>query len=31
VGTTFKFDGKFENHVDQNRVKEFMDDVKSLR
>jgi len=31
VGTTFKVDGKFENHVDQNRVKEFMDDVKSLR
>ena len=31
VGTTFKVDGKFENHVDQSRVKEFMDDVKSLR
>jgi len=31
VGTTFKVDGKFENHVDQNRVKEFMDDVKNLR
>ncbi len=31
VGTTFKFDGKFENHVDQSRVKEFMDKVKSIR
>jgi len=31
VGTTFKFDGKFENHVDQSRVKEFMDKVRSLR
>ena len=31
VGTTFKIDGKFENHVDQNRVKEFMDKVKSIR
>ncbi|MBG0770163.1 MAG: BtpA/SgcQ family protein [Anaerolineaceae bacterium] len=31
VGTTFKFDGKFENHVDQDRVKEFMDKVKSIR
>jgi len=31
VGTTFKIDGKFENHVDQSRVKEFMDKVKSLR
>jgi hypothetical protein len=31
VGTTFKYDGKFENHVDQERVKEFMDKVKSIR
>jgi hypothetical protein len=31
VGTTFKFDGKFENHVDVNRVKEFMDAVKEFR
>ncbi|MCB2209835.1 BtpA/SgcQ family protein [bacterium] len=31
VGTTFKYDGVFENHVDQERVKEFMDKVKSIR
>lgn len=31
VGTTFKHDGTFENHVDQARVKEFMDIVKSIR
>lgn len=31
VGTTFKHDGKFENHVDEARVKEFMDVVKSFR
>lgn len=31
VGTTFKFDGKFENHVDVNRVKTFMDIVKKFR
>ena len=31
VGTTFKIDGKFVNHVDQSRVKEFMDKVKSIR
>ncbi len=31
VGTTFKIDGVFENHVDQQRVKRFMDRVKSLR
>lgn len=31
VGTTFKIDGKFENGVDQSRVKEFMDKVKSFR
>lgn len=27
VGTTFKYDGKLENHVDVNRVKEFMNEV----
>jgi uncharacterized protein len=31
VGTTFKVDGKFENHVDENRVKAFMDKVKTFR
>ena len=31
VGTTFKVDGKFENKVDKNRVKAFMDKVKSFR
>lgn len=31
VGTTFKYDGKFENHVDINRVKEFMDKVNKIR
>jgi uncharacterized protein len=31
VGTTFKFDGKFENHVDESRVKAFMDKVKAFR
>ncbi len=31
VGTTFKVDGKFENPVDVNRVKEFMDVVKNYR
>ncbi|WP_082025842.1 BtpA/SgcQ family protein [Thermotoga profunda] len=31
VGTTFKYDGKFENHVDENRVREFMSKVKILR
>lgn len=31
VATTFKYDGKFENQVDQKRVKEFMDVVKSFR
>ena len=29
--TTFKVDGKFENPVDYNRVKEFMDVVKAYR
>lgn len=31
VGTTFKIDGKFDNLVDQKRVKAFMDKVKSVR
>ncbi len=31
VGTTFKIDGEFENLVDVNRVKEFMDVVKDFR
>ncbi|ULO09220.1 BtpA/SgcQ family protein [Paenibacillus sp. 19GGS1-52] len=31
VGTTFKYDGKFENAVDERRVKAFMDKVKSFR
>ena len=31
VGTTFKFDGKFENHVDEKRVSEFMNIVKQFR
>jgi membrane complex biogenesis BtpA family protein len=31
VGTTFKVNGKFENPVDLNRVKEFMEKVKSTR
>ena len=31
TGTTFKFDGKFENAVDVHRVKEFMDKVKVFR
>ena len=31
VGTTFKFDGKFENHVDELRVKTFMEKVKAFR
>lgn len=31
VGTTFKQDGLFENHVDEKRVKTFMDRVKGLR
>lgn len=31
VGTTFKYDGKFENHIDEKRVKAFMDRVKSIR
>lgn len=31
VGTTFKYDGKFENQTDVHRVREFMDKVKSFR
>ena len=31
VGTTFKYDGKFENQTDVNRVKEFMRVVKAFR
>lgn len=31
VGTAFKIDGKFENHVDVHRVKAFMDKVKAFR
>lgn len=31
VGTTFKIDGVFENHVDEARVKRFMDKVRSFR
>ena len=31
VGTTFKHEGVFENHVDENRVKAFMDKVKAIR
>ncbi|MEA4893830.1 MAG: BtpA/SgcQ family protein [Oscillospiraceae bacterium] len=31
VGTTFKKDGKFDNHVEPDRVKEFMDKVHSFR
>ena len=31
IGTTFKYDGKFENQVDRTRVKAFMDVVKKTR
>jgi uncharacterized protein len=31
VGTTFKYEGKFENHVDQARVGAFMEKVKKFR
>lgn len=31
VGTTFKKDGVFENHVDEARVKRFMDKVRAFR
>lgn len=31
VGTTFKYDGIFENHVDEERVRIFMNKVKAFR
>ena len=31
VGTTFKIDGVFEKHVDEERVKRFMDKVRAFR
>ena len=31
VGTAFKYNGIFENHVDKNRVKEFMKKVRKIR
>ena len=31
VGTTFKKDGDFNNHVDRNRVEAFMEKVRSVR
>ena len=31
VGTTFKADGVFENHVDENRVRAFMETVRGIR
>lgn len=31
VGTTFKYEGKFENHVDGKRVAEFMNKVRRFR
>jgi membrane complex biogenesis BtpA family protein len=31
VGTTFKYEGKFENHVDEKRVRAFMDKVNAIR
>jgi len=31
VGTTFKFDGVFDNHVDIERVKQFMEKVREFR
>jgi membrane complex biogenesis BtpA family protein len=31
VGTALKKDGVFENHVDKDRVREFMDKIKSIR
>lgn len=31
IGTTFKVDGVFENHVDEKRVRAFMDKVKQIR
>lgn len=31
VGTTFKYNGQFDNHVDEGRVKEFMEKVRRFR
>lgn len=31
VGTTFKYEGKFEDHVDEDRVKAFMEVVRRIR
>ncbi len=31
VGTTFKFEGRFENHVDEDRVRTFMEKVRTIR
>ena len=31
VGTAFKYEGKFENHVDERRVRDFIDKVKNYR
>ena len=31
VGTTFKYNGVFENHIDVNRVNAFMEKVKDIR
>ena len=31
VGTTFKYDGKFENQVDKARVRDFMEKVRDCR
>jgi len=31
VGTTFKYEAKFDNHVDEKRVRAFMDKVNALR
>jgi len=31
VGTFFKYDGVFENHVDEKRVNVFMNKVKAIR
>lgn len=31
IGTTFKYDGKFENHVDERRVETFMKAVRKIR
>lgn len=31
VGTTFKYEGKFENHVDEARVRAFMHKVRAFR